>query len=150
MVHQKGFPVFYPRMRVRPVNPRSRKVLPYFPGYMFVQADIASTGLGTFQWMPNALGLVCFGQEAAAVPEAFIAELRKRLENASDSDEEFRFGLRPGERVWIKSGPLAGYEAVFDSRLAGRDRVRVLLSLLQDRRIPVVLSAALLDRSTRG
>jgi transcriptional antiterminator RfaH len=149
-VRQKGFPVFYPRLRVRPVNPRARKVLPYFPGYMFVQADIATTGLGLFQWMPNALGLVCFGQEAAAVPEPLIAGLRKRLEEASETEAKFLFGLRPGDRLWIKSGPLAGYEAVFDSRLPGRDRVRVLLSLLQDRRIPVELSAELLDRTTRG
>jgi len=149
VVRQKGLPVFYPRLRVRPVNPRARKVLPYFPGYMFVQADIAETGLGMFQWMPHALGLVCFGQEAAVVPEPLIAELRKRLDNAWQTEERFVLGLRPGDRVWIKGGPLAGYEAVFDGRIPGRDRVRVLLSLLQDRRVPVELSPELLDHSMR-
>ena len=33
-VHAQGFEVFYPEIRVQPVNPRSRKVRPYFPGYM--------------------------------------------------------------------------------------------------------------------
>jgi hypothetical protein len=35
----QGFEVFYPRVRVHRVNPRARKLEPYFPGYMFVQAD---------------------------------------------------------------------------------------------------------------
>ena len=33
-VHAQGFEVFYSEIRVQPVNPRSRKVRPYFPGYM--------------------------------------------------------------------------------------------------------------------
>ena len=33
-VHAQGFEVFYPEIRVQPVNPRSRKVRPDFPGYM--------------------------------------------------------------------------------------------------------------------
>ena len=32
-------PVFYPCLRVSPVNPRSRKTKPYFPGYLFIQVD---------------------------------------------------------------------------------------------------------------
>ncbi len=43
---------FYPRLRVRPINPRSRKVVPYFPGYMFVNADLEDVGASTFNYMP--------------------------------------------------------------------------------------------------
>jgi transcriptional antiterminator RfaH len=38
---------------VRPVNPRARKTRPYFPGYLFVQADLAAVGLVEFRWMPH-------------------------------------------------------------------------------------------------
>ena len=36
----QGIETFNPLMRVRPVNPRARKVRPYFPGYVFVLADM--------------------------------------------------------------------------------------------------------------
>jgi transcription antitermination factor NusG len=44
--------------------------------------------------------------------------------------------------VVIQDGPFAGYEAIFDTRLPGRERVRVLLKLLQKRQVPVDLPAA--------
>jgi hypothetical protein len=52
--------------------------------------------------------------------------------------------------VWIKDGPLAGYWAIFNTRLPGRDRVRVLLEMLNDRRMPVELSANLLELPARA
>ncbi|OGO13941.1 MAG: hypothetical protein A2Z66_00365 [Chloroflexi bacterium RBG_13_66_10] len=146
---QQGFTVFYPRLRVKPVNPRARKVRPYFPGYMFVLADLASVGSATFRWMPHSLGLVSFGDEAATVPDPLISAIQKRVESAGEAEEKFLQGLRQGDRVWIKDGPLAGYWAIFNTRLPGRDRVRVLLEMLNDRRVPVELSADLIERAAR-
>ena len=61
--------VYFPRIRVHPVNPRSRKLRPYFPGYMFVQADLDEVGLSKFNWMPFAIGLVSFDGVPAVIPE---------------------------------------------------------------------------------
>ncbi len=36
----KQIEVFFPAVRVKPVNPRSAKVRPYFPGYIFVRGDL--------------------------------------------------------------------------------------------------------------
>jgi transcriptional antiterminator RfaH len=47
--------------------------------------------------------------------------------------------LKPGDRVVIQDGPFAGYEAIFDVRLRGAERVRVLLQLLRDRCVRVNL-----------
>lgn len=141
-VRAQGFEVYFPRLRVNPVNPRSRKVKPYFPGYMFVQADIVGVGLSTFQWMPHSAGLVCFGEEPAEVPEHLIQSLRKRIAEINAAGGEVFAGLKPGDTVVISDGPFAGYEAIFDARLAGSERVRVLLKLLNDRRrLPVELGA---------
>ncbi|MDD5467793.1 MAG: transcription termination/antitermination NusG family protein [Anaerolineales bacterium] len=143
----QGFEVYYPRLRVHPVNPRSRKVKPYFPGYMFVQADIPSVGLSTFQWMPYSSGLVCFGEEPAEVPEHLIQSLKKRIAEISAAGGEVFDGLKPGDTVMISDGPFAGYEAIFDARISGSERVRVLLKLLNDRRkLPVELSAGQIAR----
>ena len=56
-----GYEVYFPQMRVKPVNPRARKIVPYFPGYLFVRADIKQTVLAVIQWMPHAKGMVVFG-----------------------------------------------------------------------------------------
>src|SRR5687768_6851823 len=82
-VRNQGFEAFYPLLRIQPVNPRSRKYRPYFPGYLFVRVDISEVGLSTFQWMPHAIGLVVFGDEAAVVPEYLIQAIQRRVEEIS-------------------------------------------------------------------
>jgi transcription antitermination factor NusG len=135
-----GVEVFYPRLRVNPVNPRARKVLPYFPGYMFVHVDITQTGLSFFQWMPFATGLVSFGGEPAVVPDALINAIRQRTQQIAASGGETFDGLIHGDVVLIHDGPFAGYEGIFDVRLPGNERVRVLLKMLSERNLPVELN----------
>jgi transcriptional antiterminator RfaH len=112
--------------------------------------DIDVLGLSYFQWMPHTLGLVCFGDEAAIVPDHLIAELKKRVKEITEAGGEFFDGLKSGETVYIRQGPFAGYEAIFDTRISGSERVRVLLKLLSDQRqIPMELDVALLARKKR-
>lgn len=142
-VREQGHEVFYPRLRVNPVNPRSRKVVPYFPGYLFVKTDIEQVGLSTFNWMPHAIGLVSFGGEPASVPENMIYAVRQRVEEIAAAGGEVFDGLKKGDRVRIQIGPFEGYEAIFDTRLPGTERVRVLLQFLSERReVPVEMDAA--------
>ncbi len=142
--------VFFPRIRVHPVNPRSRKLRPYFPGYMFVQVDIEQVGLSKFNWMPFAIGLVSFDSEPATVPESLIFEVRKRVEEIATAGGEFYDGLQTGDPVRISTGPFAGYEAIFDMRLPGTERVRVLIQMLTDRNIPVELKAGQVQRKKKS
>jgi transcription antitermination factor NusG len=141
--------VFYPRIRVHPVNPRARKLRPYFPGYMFVQVDLDDVGLSTFKWMPHAIGLVSFDGEPATVPDNLIHAIRKRVDEIAEVGGEFYDGLKPGDPVRISSGLFAGYEAIFDSRLPGSERVRVLVQMLSDRSVPVELKAGQVERKKK-
>jgi transcriptional antiterminator RfaH len=143
------YEVFFPRMRVHPVNPRSRKLRAYFPGYMFVNADLAEVGISTFQWMPHAVGLVNFDGEPASVPENLVVAIRRRVEEISAAGGEFFDGLKSGDPVHINAGPFEGYEAIFDARLPGTERVRVLIQMLSDRRIAVELKAGSVQRKKR-
>jgi transcription antitermination factor NusG len=142
----RGFNIFYPRIRVNPINPRSRKVLPYFPGYLFIEVDLAHSGLSTFQYMPYTLGLVCFGGEPAQIPESFIYEMRRRLPGIDHSDGMFVDHLNHGDRIFIQDGPFSGYEAIFDMRLSGHDRVRILLNMLSDRQVSVELCESMISK----
>jgi len=146
-VLSQGFDVYYPRLRVHPVNPRSRKVKAYFPGYLFVQADVEQVGLSLFQWMPHTLGLVSFGGEPAIVPDHLVQAIHQRVDQINAAGGEIFEGLKPGEAIWINDGPFNGYEAIFDARLPGTERVRVLLEFLGNRRqVAIVLEARQIQR----
>ena len=145
-LHAQEYEVFFPRIRVQPVNPRSKKLKAYFPGYMFIQVDLEEVGLSTFQWMPHAIGIVNFDGEPATVPENLIHAIRKRVEAIAAAGGELFDGLKQGDPVKISDGPFAGYEAMFDTRLPGSERVRVLIKMLSDRRVPVELRAGQVER----
>ncbi len=66
----------------------------------------------------------------AIVPDVLIRELRQRLAEIEAAGELVFDALKPGDHVLITSGPLAGYEAIFDMRLPGKERVQVLLTFL--------------------
>lgn len=142
-LNARGIETFYPRLRVHPVNPRASKVQPYFPGYIFVKVDLEDTGISTFRWMPHTLGLVSFGGEPAFVPQNLIEAISTRVTEINEAGGEVFDGLKPGDKVRIHSGVFSGYEAIFDARISGKERVRVLLQLLGDpRRVPVELDVS--------
>ena len=142
--------VFFPRVRVQTVNPRAKKVKAYFPGYMFVRVDLEALGISTLQWMPQARGLVSFGGEAAVVPDSLIHAIRQRGGEISKAGGELFDGLKSGDEVFIHDGPFAGYEAIFDLRVAGSERVRVLLQLLNKTQLPVELDAGAIRKKKRA
>jgi transcription antitermination factor NusG len=128
---------YYPWIRVNPVNPRSRKFRPYFPGYVFIRVDLAAIGISTLQFMPFARGLVSFDHEPAVVPEHLLAAIRKRVDEVNAAGGMEFEGLVEGASLYIAEGPFRGYEAIFDTRLPGSERVRVLIQLLSRRYVPV-------------
>jgi len=138
---------FFPCIRVTPVNPRSSHIRPYFPGYMFVRTDLEQAGQSKFNFMPYAIGLVSFGNEAAKVPPDFILALQKRMAEIAEAGGELFYDMNPGDPVWITSGPFEGYRAIFDERLSGEDRVRVLLEMLSDQLVPLEMNAAFIEKA---
>lgn len=103
---------YYPCINVIPVNPRSRKTQPYFPGYLFVHVDLGVVGRSALEWVPGGAGLVSFEEEPAFVPESLIFTLRQRLDdlaaallqtvappNGRSSPAKRRHGRDPGWRL---------------------------------------------------
>ncbi len=127
----RGMDVFFPQIRVQPKNPRARKIRPYVPGYLFVRADLQQSGYSTYAWMPYSRELVSFGTEPATVPDELIGTIRQRLDEINRAGGEQRTDLCQGDAVNIQSGPFAGYNAIFDTKLSADGRVRVLINLLR-------------------
>jgi transcription antitermination factor NusG len=138
--------VFFPSVKVNPVNPRAARERPFFPGYMFVRADLAEVGQNAFSWLPGVQGLVRFGEQPAMVPENLIHEIRRRLAEIKQAGGLALDGLEKGDRVRIVGGPFAGYEAIFDLRLPGQERVQVLLAFLSRYPQPIKLHPAHIEK----
>ncbi|MFV9504982.1 MAG: transcription termination/antitermination protein NusG [Oscillochloridaceae bacterium umkhey_bin13] len=145
-LENRGFPVFYPQLHVKPVNPRARTVRPFFPGYVFVKVDLDQVGISLFQYLPFAVGLVSFGGVPAVVEPELIQVVHQRLEQINAAGGELFEQLHHGDRVEIVHGVFAGYEAIFDARLRDSDRVRVLIELLGQRQIALELVVGHLQR----
>ena len=139
------FEVFYPTAKVKPVNPRAAKVRAYFPNYLFVNADLEAVGLSALQWVPGAIGLIRFGGEPAIIPDNFIYDLKRRIAEIRAAGGLHLDGLKPGDTVKITSGSFAGYEAIFDLRLSGSDRVQVMLEWL-GRKLHVQVNADAIEK----
>jgi transcriptional antiterminator RfaH len=131
---------FYPCIKVRPVNPRAQKTKPYFPGYVFGRIDLEHEGRSILNWIPGAIGIVNFGGEPTPISDHLVDTLQRHLESINTSEREIWDSFQRGDVVAIQGGPFAGYEAIFDARLSGRERVEVLLKILSDSYIRVELS----------
>ncbi len=129
LLDKKGIHTYLPLMEVLDKKGHTWVRQPFFPCYLFAQADLDVVGRGALAWTPGLRRLVGFGGEPAVVGDDIIAVLQKRLEAKRGRrllDERFR----PGERVVIKTEPFQGLEAVFAEALSASGRVRVLLNYL--------------------
>lgn len=139
--------VYYPEIRVQPVNPRSRSKRALFPGYLFVHVDPEMVGFSNLNWVPFSQGLLAFGGAFSDVPEHLIQQIQKQVDAINAVGGEQFLRLRRGERIRITGGPFSGYEAIFDLALPGKDRVRVLLELLSKQRVPTTVPAGFISKN---
>jgi len=122
--------IFLPLLRVNPVNPRAARERAYFPNYLFAHVDLETTGISALQWTPGLRRMVEFGDQPAEVPENLIADLKRKLSQIRAAGGMTFDGLSSGDRIRVVNGPFEGYEGVFDERLSGEERVRVMLELI--------------------
>ena len=142
--------VFYPWLRAYPVNPRARKIKPYFPGYLFVHLDLQQPLPVHLEHLPGAVNLVNFGGEIAHVPDAIITAIRNKVDQANLERTNQLTGFKPGDPVRIYTGLFEGYEGILDTTLAGSERVTVLLKLLQNTNMRVELPSGYLEKKKTG
>jgi transcription elongation factor/antiterminator RfaH len=121
---------YLPILRVKPVNPRARKVRPFFPGYLFAHADLSRVGLSAIQWNPGIVRVLGSGDEPVAISPHVIDKIRDRVREVQQQEAFASGRFRKGDRVRITTGPFEGFEGMFDTRLGGQMRARILVEFL--------------------
>lgn len=147
---QNGHEVFFPTIPARPVNPRASRIAPYFPGYLFVHTDLRAAGAATFHWMPYSVGLVQVGGEPGAVQDLVVRGIAARVREIWGGGALLPDRFQHGDRVVVRQGAFEGYQALFDARLPGTERARVLLKMLNDRYVPLEVGMELIEKDRQG
>ena len=102
-------------------------VEPLFPRYLFARCD----GPGMTHRIRFARGvskILGVGDRPTPVDESIIAVIQRRV--GVDGCVRLTPALKPGDPIRIVAGPLKDFVGVFESSVAGADRVRLLLAAL--------------------
>lgn len=97
---------------------------PLFPGYVFLHDASSEKAFASVRSTRGVLGFVRFGLQFARANDSLIESLRGR-EAEFQGIERFK----KNDRVFIKSGPFSGLEAVYQCK-SGTERSIILLKLL--------------------
>jgi transcription antitermination factor NusG len=122
---------FYPRLRQ---HRRIRRVWrtvtgPLFPRYAFCRFD-PKISYRAVRYAKDAIGIVHFGGRPAVVADAVIEHLKSWAGETGDVIVA-QPALQNGDPVEIIDGPMRGLSAVILRSSSDRERVEILLSLLQ-------------------
>ena len=123
---------YYPCIKVHPANPRSRKIRPCFPGYLFVNADLDIVGTSLLKRIPGVLALVDFGSELASIPDDLVQAIRLYLEEIDNAQGGPQEKWVRANSVMIPSGHIPGFQAIVEGAMTEQERVQAM-KLLQDR-----------------
>lgn len=121
-------PVFLPQV-LQKKRGRMQQA-PFFPGYLFVQADFEHTEASAINATPGVIRLVAFGERPQPLSASVVEALRAEIDALNAQGGLPQHPFKQGDRVRLTGGPLAGLEAVFLGPMRPAERVRVLLEFL--------------------
>jgi transcriptional antiterminator RfaH len=123
-----GLTAYLPEVRQRERG--QLRCAPYFPGYLFVRADLGVVAQSQINGLPGVIRLVSFGDLPQPVPAAAVEEIRRRIDDLNASGYFAMPDFRPGDTLRLRRGPFQGLEAIFVGPATPRERVRVLIEFL--------------------
>jgi len=103
---------------------------PLFPRYLFVQLDLDEMEAGAVNYTPGVIKLVSSEEKPLPLSNDIIEAIREEVDRLNEQGGLPSERYSEGERVRLRSEPLAGLEAVFVKHLPARDRAIVLLNFL--------------------
>jgi transcriptional antiterminator RfaH len=128
LAEQLDLMVYLPELRRRQAGHLQRA--PFFPGYLFVQADLRQVVPSRINAVPGVLRLVAFGELPLPVPAPVVEGIRQRVDQLNAQGGLIVPRLEPGQTLRLKGGMFQGLEAVFLGPLKPSERVQVLIEFL--------------------
>ena len=119
-IQGKGLEAYVPVTRqLRRWSDRQQVVeTPFFPGYVFVRADLSPADKLAILQTQGAYSFASFGGAIATIPSLQIEDLR-RIEQNNSPWAAYPF-LTAGRRVRIRGGSLHGLEGIFVAERSGK------------------------------
>jgi transcriptional antiterminator RfaH len=108
---------------------RKPRIEPLFPRYLFLNAVPDQQSLGPVRSTRGVCSLVRFGMQLATLPERVIETISRRRDPSTGLVQLDPAPTRPGDKVKVFDGPLAGLEGIFKER-KGEQRALLLAKLL--------------------
>jgi len=103
---------------------------PFFPGYIFVQANLGAVSRSSINATPGVVRLLEFGGGPPRIPDAIVEAIREQVNGLNARGGLPAHNFHPGDPVTLASGPLKGLEGVFIGPMKPNARVKVLLQFL--------------------
>ena len=128
-IKQCNIECFLPLLKERKTIRRMHKTVsePLFPGYLFARFDLDKHGRAV-SYARGVSKIVEFGSGPVELDVIIIDAIKERLNDGYVTTQSERFKM--GQIVYIKDGPLTGFEAVFMREMTDRNRVLLLLNTL--------------------
>ncbi len=153
LLEEKGLTVFLPE-----VNQLFRgkvQLRPLFPNYLFVQLDLEKTAVDVVNYTPGVIKVIANDDKPLPLRNEVIEAIREEVERLNARGGLPREHYVEGELVRLRTGALAGLDAVFVEDLPDVNRAIILLEFLgQENKVTVDLSeierAPKRRRGTRG
>lgn len=134
---ERSVETYFPTLKVKPSNPRSRKSVPFFPGYLFVRGSLENLFQQKIIWMPGTMSLVSFDGVPASISTELVEAIRHQVNQINTLSGQPAMSFRPGQPVWVDRDDLPGFMAIFEKCVNGQERVCVLLEMMRGRQVRV-------------
>lgn len=142
----KLIPNYLPVYAVRPVNPRSHTLKPYFPGYLFVNDEPEKLYAEKVFLMRGVIGLVQFDGIPAPIHPNLIEAIRRQTHQLSLEQKQAQSGFVAGDEVLLEDDVIGQLEGIFEKCVNGKERVSVLLRMMQGGMMRMELPAEMVRR----
>ena len=102
-------------------------IKPLFPNYLFAKLDLDSH-YTKVKWTRGVSRILGNKEGPVPISERIIQTIQKRI--GKDDLIELEETIKEGDLVEVTSGPLKNLIGVFQKRMSGKDRVKILLNLI--------------------
>jgi len=136
---QRKLTVFMPEVMQK--HRGKMQLRPFFPGYLFVEADLDVVEYTAINSTPGVLRLVAFDHRPLPLDSEIVEGIREEVERLNNEGGMPSTSYQPGDSVRLTEGPLKDLQAVFVRHLQPNERVVVLLKFLgQENEVQLDLS----------